>query len=86
MPATQHIIPQVTVKFGLILRKYCFSLLPPRSSLVSLLVQAMNHFTPPKNQVHQNSNNNEQLSKTNLYIRGLAPNTSDEDLHNLCKQ
>lgn len=26
----------------------------------------------------------QQLSKTNLYIRGLQPNTSDRDLFNLC--
>lgn len=29
---------------------------------------------------------NEQLSKTNLYIRGLPATTSDDDLYNLCKQ
>lgn len=28
----------------------------------------------------------EQLSKTNLYIRGLTQNTTDKDLENLCKQ
>ncbi|ESO99229.1 hypothetical protein LOTGIDRAFT_173771 [Lottia gigantea] len=28
----------------------------------------------------------ESLSKTNLYIRGLNPNTSDKDLVNLCQQ
>jgi len=28
----------------------------------------------------------EQLSKTNLYIRGLTPNTTDKDLVNLCQQ
>lgn len=26
----------------------------------------------------------QQLSKTNLYIRGLPPNTSDRDLYNMC--
>jgi len=26
----------------------------------------------------------ENLSKTNLYIRGLTPNTTDQDLLNLC--
>ncbi|KAF0311607.1 RNA-binding motif, single-stranded-interacting protein 1 [Amphibalanus amphitrite] len=25
-----------------------------------------------------------ELSKTNLYIRGLGPNTTDEDLRNMC--
>jgi RNA recognition motif-containing protein len=28
----------------------------------------------------------DQLSKTNLYIRGLPPNTTDEDLVNMCQQ
>ena len=28
----------------------------------------------------------EQLSKTNLYIRGLQQNTSDKDLVNMCQQ
>lgn len=29
--------------------------------------------------------NHEQLSKTNLYIRGLPQNTTDEDLYKMCK-
>ena len=33
-----------------------------------------------------NNQGPESLSKTNLYIRGLTPNTSDQDLHNLCAQ
>ncbi|XP_076800126.1 RNA-binding motif, single-stranded-interacting protein 2-like isoform X2 [Clavelina lepadiformis] len=37
-------------------------------------------------QVNGNGMHSDQLSKTNLYIRGLSANTSDEDLHNLCKQ
>lgn len=38
-------------------------------------------------QQHSNGNyGSEQLSKTNLYIRGLSAATKDEDLHNLCKQ
>ena len=28
----------------------------------------------------------EKLSKTNLYIRGLSPGTTDEDLSNLCSR
>ena len=28
----------------------------------------------------------EKLSKTNLYIRGLSPGTTDEDLNNLCSR
>nr|BAB20902.1 HrTLC2 [Halocynthia roretzi] len=35
---------------------------------------------------HSQMNGQGDLSKTNLYIRGLTPNTSDEDLVNLCKQ
>ncbi|KAK2174036.1 hypothetical protein NP493_832g00013 [Ridgeia piscesae] len=31
------------------------------------------------------SHSGEQLSKTNLYIRGLKPNTTDKDLVNLCQ-
>nr|CAB3265485.1 RNA-binding motif, single-stranded-interacting protein 1 [Phallusia mammillata] len=42
--------------------------------------------TPPSNgHVHSNGNSNEQLSKTNLYIRGLSANTCDADLQELCK-
>lgn len=41
-------------------------------------------------QSYGNSNssscNGEQLSKTNLYIRGLKPDTNDKDLVNLCQQ
>jgi len=33
-----------------------------------------------------NNQGPESLSKTNLYIRGLTPNTLDQDLHNLCAQ
>ena len=32
------------------------------------------------------SSGGEPLSKTNLYIRGLTPNTTDKDLVNLCHQ
>lgn len=31
------------------------------------------------------SSGNGELSKTNLYIRGLLPNTKDEDLVELCE-
>ncbi len=38
--------------------------------------------------VNANANGNsalaEQLSKTNLYIRGLTPTTTDKDLYALC--
>ncbi len=33
-----------------------------------------------------NNNNNQYTSKTNLYIRGLNPDTTDEDLHEMCKR
>lgn len=40
----------------------------------------------PNNLNHSGAGgNSEQLSKTNLYIRGLTPNTTDNDLVNLCK-
>nr|CAH0113344.1 unnamed protein product [Daphnia galeata] len=32
------------------------------------------------------SNNSDQLSRTNLYIRGLTPNTTDKDLEELCRK
>lgn len=37
-------------------------------------------------QQHHNINKNEQLSKTNLYIRGLNADTSDNDLFTLCSR
>ncbi|XP_063964975.1 RNA-binding motif, single-stranded-interacting protein 2-like isoform X6 [Lytechinus pictus] len=41
----------------------------------------------PHSPSSQSSNSgSEQLSKTNLYIRGLPANTTDQDLVNLCKQ
>lgn len=33
-----------------------------------------------------NSQIEEKLSQTNLYIRGLKPDTTDKDLINLCRQ
>ncbi|XP_076119653.1 RNA-binding motif, single-stranded-interacting protein 1 isoform X2 [Alosa pseudoharengus] len=47
--------------------------------------------SPSTNSSTNNSSSNsssagwEQLSKTNLYIRGLPPNTTDEDLVKLCR-
>lgn len=35
---------------------------------------------------HQHQANHEQLSKTNLYIRGLNPETTDSDLYTLCNR
>lgn len=37
-------------------------------------------------QQHQHQGNDEQLSKTNLYIRGLNADTSDSDLYTLCNR
>jgi hypothetical protein len=31
-------------------------------------------------------NDNQHTSKTNLYIRGLSPDTTDNDLHEMCKR
>ena len=50
--------------------------------------------SPPPNSSHQRSlsasdsqdESEEKLSKTNLYIRGLPPATTDEDLNNLCSR
>nr|XP_016846489.1 PREDICTED: RNA-binding motif, single-stranded-interacting protein 3 isoform X3 [Anolis carolinensis] len=43
--------------------------------------------SPSTNSSNNNSNNSsgEQLSKTNLYIRGLPPGTTDQDLIKLCQ-
>lgn len=38
------------------------------------------HHDSPYSQHHSPT----QVSKTNLYIRGLTANTTDKDLHNLC--
>lgn len=34
--------------------------------------------------VSEKSLETNSISKTNLYIRGLTPNTTDKDLHSLC--
>ncbi|KAI6074659.1 hypothetical protein LUU34_00023200 [Aix galericulata] len=43
--------------------------------------------SPSTNSSNNSSNNSsgEQLSKTNLYIRGLPPGTTDQDLIKLCQ-
>ncbi|KAJ8923373.1 hypothetical protein NQ315_001931 [Exocentrus adspersus] len=38
------------------------------------------------NSSNNSSSGSEQLSKTNLYIRGLNPGTTDKDLVNMCQQ
>uniref|UniRef100_V9L0K3 RNA-binding motif, single-stranded-interacting protein 2-like protein n=2 Tax=Callorhinchus milii TaxID=7868 RepID=V9L0K3_CALMI len=40
---------------------------------------------PPSPSISSGSGGNEQLSKTNLYIRGLHPGTTDQDLVKLCQ-
>ncbi|GFU37407.1 protein alan shepard [Trichonephila clavipes] len=40
--------------------------------------------TPPSMGSDASGNHSEQLSKTNLYIRGLTHNTTDKDLYSLC--
>ncbi|OWK02656.1 hypothetical protein Celaphus_00010198 [Cervus elaphus hippelaphus] len=41
---------------------------------------------PPSPSTNSSSNSGgEQLSKTNLYIRGLPPGTTDQDLIKLCQ-
>ena len=39
------------------------------------------HGSPPGGRGH-----GESLSRTNLYIRGLSPHTTDKDLINLCQK
>uniref|UniRef100_H2YQI3 RRM domain-containing protein n=1 Tax=Ciona savignyi TaxID=51511 RepID=H2YQI3_CIOSA len=58
----------------------------PNQSFVPQGMHHMNGAPMCNGQPHNMGNNNEQLSKTNLYIRGLSAATNDEDLHNLCKQ
>lgn len=45
--------------------------------------QQMASYSP--NIVSNGAGGAEQLSKTNLYIRGLHPGTSDQDLVKLCQ-
>jgi RNA recognition motif-containing protein len=49
------------------------------------LQQGVTALSPMQNPM-EHRNLSEQLSKTNLYIRGLPATTNDEDLYNLCKQ
>lgn len=49
--------------------------------------RSVNSMTSGASSTHSPSQSSigDQLSKTNLYIRGLQPNTSDRDLVNLCQ-
>lgn len=42
--------------------------------------------TSPSQHSHASSYGGEQLSRTNLYIRGLTPDTTDKDLVDMCKK
>ncbi|XP_069791480.1 RNA-binding motif, single-stranded-interacting protein 1 isoform X3 [Narcine bancroftii] len=61
-----------------------------RASQAAACVPTSHPMAPPSPLMNNNSsgNNNagwEQLSKTNLYIRGLPPSTTDQDLVKLCQ-
>ncbi|XP_070212771.1 RNA-binding motif, single-stranded-interacting protein 2-like isoform X4 [Littorina saxatilis] len=55
---------------------------PPFHSYPS---RAMPAASPNTTSSQSSSHSNDALSKTNLYIRGLSPNTTDKDLVNLCQ-
>ncbi|XP_036956064.1 RNA-binding motif, single-stranded-interacting protein 2-like [Acanthopagrus latus] len=52
-------------------------------------VSSGHQMAPPSPNTNSSSNSSggggEQLSKTNLYIRGLHPGTTDQDLVKLCQ-
>ena len=49
--------------------------------------QHHNHYRHSHYQHHNTASmNDSHTSKTNLYIRGLAPITTDNDLHEMCKK
>ncbi|KAF6726630.1 RNA-binding motif, single-stranded-interacting protein 1 [Oryzias melastigma] len=64
---------------------------PPRTSYRKQLPAAplSQPMAPPSPSTNSSTNNSgggwDQLSKTNLYIRGLSPSTTDHDLVKLCK-
>ncbi|OBS71053.1 hypothetical protein A6R68_00440 [Neotoma lepida] len=54
--------------------------------VVSPYVSLSQQMAPPSpRNSTPNGNGNDQLSKTNLYIRGLQPGTTDQDLVKLCQ-
>ena len=66
----------------------------PTSPHVSVFLQQSyvssgHQMAPPSPNTNSSSNSSggggEQLSKTNLYIRGLHPGTTDQDLVKLCQ-
>ncbi|KAH3720758.1 hypothetical protein DPMN_063662 [Dreissena polymorpha] len=52
--------------------------------LMTYTPRSMPAASPNTSQSSAGSQSGDQLSKTNLYIRGLNPNTTDKDLVNLC--
>ena len=42
--------------------------------------------SPPSSYPHPGGRQGDTLSRTNLYIRGLSPHTTDKDLVNLCQK
>ncbi|MGH0138788.1 UNVERIFIED_CONTAM: hypothetical protein FKN15_000917 [Acipenser sinensis] len=60
-----------------------------RTTVVQIYVSSSQQMAPPSPSTNSSSNSSsgggEQLSKTNLYIRGLHPGTTDQDLVKLCQ-
>ncbi|KAF3856479.1 hypothetical protein F7725_017202, partial [Dissostichus mawsoni] len=56
-----------------------------RNSKKQTYVSSGHQMAPPSPNSSSNSIGGEQLSKTNLYIRGLHPGTTDQDLVKLCQ-
>ncbi|CAL8351544.1 unnamed protein product [Gadus morhua 'NCC'] len=59
-----------------------------RHSKKQAYVSSVHQMAPPSPNTNSSSNSSggcEQLSKTNLYIRGLHPGTTDQDLVKLCQ-
>ncbi|KAL0593335.1 RNA-binding motif, single-stranded-interacting protein 3, partial [Plecturocebus cupreus] len=61
--------------------------LKPTTCEMQSYAPAPHPMAPPSPSTNSSSNNSsgEQLSKTNLYIRGLPPGTTDQDLIKLCQ-
>ncbi|XP_034725165.1 RNA-binding motif, single-stranded-interacting protein 2-like isoform X4 [Etheostoma cragini] len=60
----------------------------PQKALLQIYVSSGHQMAPPSPNTNSSSNSSgggEQLSKTNLYIRGLHPGTTDQDLVKLCQ-
>lgn len=70
---------------SLLIKVMCFCFLLTQQAYVS----SGHQMAPPSPNTNSSSNSSggggEQLSKTNLYIRGLHPGTTDQDLVKLCQ-